>query len=809
MRKSLNLFILFFLFVFSSNNVFSFERNYDTKHIKLKLSFDLEEKSLSGEAQLTFTPLVDNLTTMKLHAKDMEIRSVLLGENTPISFSSDSEIIQITLPRAYSTSEKFSLTISYHTKPNLGVFFNQPTDEYPNRPVQIYSHSEPIDARCWFPCYDAPDDKVTSELIASVPAKFFLLSNGRLMSVKSNQMDQTKTYHWIQDKPHSTYLISLAAGEYVEIEENHNNLPLYYYVYPKHKVIAKNSFGNTPKMIDIFERLFGYAYPWNKYAQIIVHDYQAAGMEHTGATTLYNRTIHDDRAHLDWNSDDLVAHELAHQWFGNLVTCHDWSHLWLNEGFATYSEILFTEQFYGRDEAEYAVYRDQNFYLQMRDSKFAQPVYYESFRHPEDMFNVIEYQKAGQVLHMLRYVVGDSVYFNSLKTYLNRFAFETATTQDFIAIVEEMYGKKLDWFFDQWIFKGGHPRFTVKSQWDAQKKQLQLVVEQTQQDSLGLVPLVFQMPVEIEFGDSAEFIQKSILLDARRDTILFKTERKPALIRFDRDNHILKELKFYKTQQDWIYQLKHDKHVAARLTAIEQLREATFDTLETVLAMERCLRSDPFWAVRREAAFMFVNFRRPESKEVLANACHDPDSRVRSAAVMGLGTFYDKKYNSLLRAIADSASSYKVISNALYALTHVFDDQSFEFFARFVDMDSHNDVVRSAAFHALQRLKDERAVPIAIRFASDSSLKTYRRSSALTMLKECGIGNLQAQSLLIELLKEDDIHIKKKAITILGSFKTEKSLTALRALQNTPLPDDVQRRLRNSIQKIERALKIN
>lgn len=796
-------------FFMLANHAFSFQRNYDTRHIKLQLSFNLEEKSVSGIATLDIAPLIDNFTSLKLNARDMEIQKVVSAENKPLVFSLDTEIIQITLPRAYSTSEKFSVTIHYFTVPKRGIFFNQPTDEYPDRPVQIYSHSEPIDARCWFPCYDAPDDKVTSEIVATVPENFFLLSNGRLISVKPNRLQKTKTFHWLQDKPHSSYLISFVAGEYVEIQDKYNNLPVNYYVYRDQKNIAKNSFAKTPDMIRVFEQLFGYPYPWDKYAQIIVHDYQAAGMEHTSATSLYHRTMHDDRAHLDQSSDDLVSHELAHQWFGDLVTCQDWSHLWLNEGFATYAEIMYKEKTVGKDEAGYAIYKDQNFYLEMADPKFNQPIFYESFRHPEDMFNVIEYQKAGQVLHMLRYVVGDSAFFNSLKTYLHSFAFQTATTQDFINIVEEKSGQQLGWFFDQWIFKGGHPSFTVKTKWEAPTGSLQLFVDQIQQDSLGLVPPIFKMPVEVELSDSARHIQKTILVDARRDTFTFKLETRPALVRFDAENHILKDLKFYKIQQDWIYQLQHDNRVPARLSAIDQLFEATFDTLETVLAMEQCLRSDPFWAVRKEAAYMFVDFRRPESKQVLAEACHDSDSRVRSAAVMALSTFYDKSYNPLFREIAGSDSSYQVVSDAIYALTHVFDEYSFDFFTKFVDMESHNDVIRSAAFHAMQQLKDERAVPIAIRFAGDVSQTTYRRSSALTIIKECGIGNLQAEALLIGLLTDKDKHIQKRAITILGSFKTEKTLHALQALQDSLLPEDIQRRLRISIQKIERALKIN
>jgi len=800
-------FFLFLVFVLScALPVFSFQRNYDTEHITLQLTFHLPEKSVTGKATLTIAPLETNFREIKLHAKQLVILNILLNDADSLSFSTDLDVLQITLPRAYSTSEKITISINYTCHPSSGLYFNAPDAEDPKCPMQIYSHSEPIAARYWFPCYDAPDDKVTSEIVATVPDSFFLLSNGRLVSTRHNAQRRTKTYHWHQDRPHSSYLISLVAGEYIEIADRYKSLPLFYYVYPGQQNIAAYTFKNTPKMIEVFERLFGYPFPWNKYAQIIVHNYQAAGMEHTSATSLYDKTMHDNRAHLDQDSDDLVSHELAHQWFGNLVTCSDWSHLWVNEGFATYAEILYKEFSGDRDEADYAVFKDQKLYLEMADPTFHQPILFESYHHPEEMFNAIEYQKAGQVLHMLRSVVGDSIFFLSLKNYLNQYAYSNATTTDFIHIVEQTAQSDLDWFFDQWVFKGGHPIFSIKTNWDRATGEFQLFVEQTQQDSLGLVPLVFTMPVTIELADSVGQFQQTVLVDARCDTFSFHLKNKPALVLFDNDNRILKEVTFYKTQQEWIDQLQRHSHVAARLSALQHLPEATFDTTATVLALERCLRSDPFWAVRKEAAYLFIEFNRPASKLVLEAACHDPDARVRAAAVMALGAFNDKKYLSFFRGIACADSSYTVMANAIYALTHVFDEPSFDFFAQFVDMDSDDDVIRSAAFHALQQLRDERAVPIAVRFAKDSNQSSYRRFSALSLLNDCGIGNSQAENLLIELLSDEDLSLKKKAITILGSFKTEKSLNALRELQSASLPEDLQRRLRISIQKIERAI---
>jgi len=803
------LLVFFFNFIFTILPLFptfAFERNYDIQHIKLKLDFNEQKKSLSGEATISLVPLIEDFSFFQLHAKNMEIREVKFPDHAACSFSADSKKVSIQLPFSFSQKDTITIIISYYTVPEKGIYFNKADKNSPYRSGQIYSHSEPNDARYWFPCYDQPDDKLTSEIIATVPENHFLLSNGRLISERRNRTERTKTYHWRQDKPHSSYLISVAAGEYAEIKDRAGNLPLYYYVYKNQKNLAPNSFAKTAKMVEFFEKIFGYPYPWNKYAQIVVADYKAGGMEHTGATTLNDYTIHDKRAHLDRNSDDLVAHELAHQWFGNLVTCKDWSHLWLNEGFATYSEILFKEYDAGIEAAQYAIYEDQKFYSEMTDAKFHQPIVYRDYRDPEDMFNYIEYQKAGQVLQMLRHIIGDLLFFKSLKTYLSQYEFQSVETKNFTNIVEQIANKDLNYFFDQWLYHGGHPEFKITYQWEPDTKQVLLYVRQVQDDSLGLVPEVFCMPVEIEIIGQHKSISQQIFIDARNDTFAFSFASRPVNIRFDKDNYLLKKMDFIKSQDEWIYQLLNDKNVAARLNALTQLEEDTENSLATILAFERCLLNDPFWAVRREAAYLLIDYNRPQTKEALVKACADSHAKVRVAAINSLSNFYDKKYNPLFRKIAENDSSYKVISAALYALSHVEDEHSFDFFSKFIDMDSHNDIVRSAAFHSLYYLKDERSIPIAIRFASDTTQSNYRRTSALSLLKNVGVGNADVESLLIGLLSDSDRYVKKKAINILGSFKTEQSLSALKQLQETELSADIKRRLRISIEKIERGL---
>ena len=783
------------------------EKNYDVQHIRLKLKFDEQEKSVSGNAAIKVISLSNNFELLELHAHDMEIKSVIFENHFSLSFQADSETVSIFLPQTFGFHDTVTVQINYFTKPTKGIYFNNPSEKPPIHSGQFFSHSEPENARHWFPCYDKPDDKFTSEIIAIVPDNYFLLSNGELISTNHNHKKRTKTYHWLQNKPHNSYLVSITAGEYLELKDLSNRIPIYYYVYECQKNDAMNSFSGTPKMLSFFENIFGYPYPWHKYAQIVVDNYKAGGMEHTSATTLNDYTIHDRQAHLDRDSDDLVSHELAHQWFGNLITCKDWSHLWLNEGFATYAEILYKEYDSGIDEAQYANYTDQRYYFDMVDDKFFQPIVYENYSDPSDMFNFLTYQKAGQVLHMLHHLIGDSLFFESLKSFLYRYEFGNVETIDFQKTVELVSHQDFSWFFDLWLFHGGHPKFKIHSHWDSKTKKVNLYVRQVQEDSVGLVPEVFQVPVEVEIIGKNKTLSKTIFLKTRSDTFKFSFDSRPLNVRFDKDYYLLKEMDFFKTEDEWIYQLLNDKNVAARLDAIDQLETETLDTLQTTDALEHCLLNDPFWAVREEAAYLLIDFYRPETKDVLKIACNDPNAKVRAAAVNALSNFYDIKYNPLFRQIAKSDSSYKVVAAALYALSHIEDKFSFDFISSFIEIDSDREVVSNAAFQSLYYLKDKRSIPIAVQFLKDTTETKYRRSTALSLLKEIGTDDKDVEAVLIDLLADSDQHIMKKVIEALGSFKTEKSLTALTKLSNVGLSNDIQRKLHISITQIEQGIR--
>ncbi len=775
------------------------KRNYDTHHIKLTLDFNEQEKSFRGTATLTMTPLEDQFHQFQLHARALHIQDVLLGDSLSVSFQADSERMTIELPQVYTPRDTLRFSIRYSAVPEDGIYFIAPSASHPDVPRQIYSHSEPTDARCWFPCYDEPDDKLTSEIVATVDRRFMLLSNGELVDVVENDASKTKTYHWFQRNPHVTYLISFAAGEYEILEDSYGSIPLRYYVYPGQHDQAADCFGKTAQMMDIFTKHFGHAFPWPQYSQIIVNQYISKGMEHTGATTLTDQIIGSGQTQSDIDSDDLIAHELAHQWFGNLVTSRDWRNIWLNEGFATYAEIIFRENEGGEEAAQYEKMIQENNYL---NSDLKQPIVHSNYLHPIEMFNSSTYQKASLVLHMLRKMIGDELFFRTMRNYLNSYAFQSVETNDFIRILEETTGGDFDWFFEQWLYMVGHPEFEVSYRWFPDSRQVELNVLQIQSDSLP----VFRMPADIEVVTADDHIIEKKMIQSRKETFRFSVASKPLMVLFDRDDAILKKLTFEKTQSECLHQLHHCQQVRYRLDAIGQLKKNTIDTMATIDALASSLADDSFWAVRREAAYALEEFKNNELKGVFRRGCGDENPLVRSACIEVLGDFRDPQLSSLLKKMALSDSSDWVVASCLYALLKTPDSLDFPFLDRFMNLKSYQDMIQSAAFEGLREIRDPRSLPIALNFITDTAQPFSRRYSALKLIEDIGVNDPGAETSLIYLLDESNDQIVQKVIQMLGEFSSENSLSALKSYAHRDLDDATRRRVQHAIRKIESSL---
>jgi aminopeptidase N len=478
--------------------------NYDQRNIKLNLRFNWEQEQAIGSATITFAPTVKDLRRVDFDAAFMTISAATLANGAPLKFEYDGtkEKLSILLDRAYQPKEELTVVISYHTnKPPAalsggGLNFIKPRPDDPTRPRQVWTQGETETNHFWFPSFDHPNDFMTTEIVATVEKPLMVISNGALISTKENP-DGTRTFDWKIDQPHATYLTSVIVGEFAAVIGDYAGVPITTYVYPKEIEEGKVTAARLPEMVKFFSEKTGLKYPYAKYAQTTVRDF-GGGMENISATTQTDNMIHDARTELDANSDGLQSHELAHQWFGDYLTCRTWSDLWLNEGFATYFQAMWTEHKFGHDDFLYSDVKgnQENYYAAWARGQ-RRPIVTKNYANPDAVFDSYSYQRGGAVLHMLRTFLGEDNWWRSINHYLTKYANQPVETAQFRIAIEETTGQPMDWFFDEWVYKMGHPIFRVTQDYDAANKQLTLKVRQEQRpDPESQYPQVtfFQKP---------------------------------------------------------------------------------------------------------------------------------------------------------------------------------------------------------------------------------------------------------------------------------------------------------------------------
>ena len=525
MRK---FFVLTFVLFFVAN-VFgqTAAHTYDVQHYIIRSSFDRPNRTFFGDVTVELKPLKDNFRQFELDAAEMKFESIKLEPaGTNLKYQQTGAKLTITLDKNYSPSETISVRLKYSAKPKKGVYF---VDAGENYPAQIWTQGEPDEARHWFPSYDFPDDKAITEQYITAPKGEIAVANGELLETIDNA-DGTKTFHYKMPVVHSVYLTSFVVGNYVKVEDKYKNIPLGYYMYPDKAADAKKFYGRTPEMMKAYEELTGVDFPYNKYDQTIVANFQFGGMENITATTMADTEIFYSG---EKNVIDLVSHELAHSWFGDLVTCKNWSNLWLNEGFATYMEAAYREKAFGRED-----------YLRQITGDAAQAMVFDSVGQPhpllrsnppldDSLFDTTTYQKGGSVIHTLRETVGTEVFWKAINTYLNRHKFANVETADLKKAFEETSGKDLTWFFDQWVYKTGFPRLSVKQLYNARTKNLTLTVTQTQTGEN--VPTAFILPLDVEIITPNGTKTETLEVKQRVQTFTIKLDGKPTKINFDKD----------------------------------------------------------------------------------------------------------------------------------------------------------------------------------------------------------------------------------------------------------------------------------
>ncbi len=745
------------------------DHDFDTRHVALDIRFDWEREQLIGVETMVFKPLVTDLKSIELDAADMTITSIKLVNGGTLKFEMEAanQKLRIALGRPYQPADELTIAIEYHTNgsqdkiPGLvgaALRFIKPSPDDPTRPKQIWSQGESEYNHYWFPVYDHPNDFFTSEITATVERPLTVVSNGKLLQTKENK-DGTRTFHWKIEEPHASYLTSIIVGEYTPIVSEYQGVPIITNVYPNEVKEGKVTAARLPEMVKFFSEKTGLKYPYAKYAQTTVRDF-GGGMENISATTQTDNMIHDARTELDSNTDGLQSHELAHQWFGDYVTCRDWSDIWLNESFATYFQAMWDEHKLGGDDFLYSdVKANQDAYLTAWKQGNRHPIVTKNYASPDAVFDTYAYPRGGAVLHMLRQTLGEDNWWRAINYYLRKYANQPVETEQFRIAIEESTGQALDWFFDEWLYKMGHPVFRVTQNYDPATKSLKLLVEQLQTvDSSSQFPQValFQTPVEIEISTaSGTRLERVQILPKKEQTFTLAVDSKPSLVNFDYRGTLIKEVQFDKTTEDLAYQLTRDDDVLGRIWALGQLAsritvattsEAEKQRIATELA--NAVTHDKFWGVRVDAATALADVKYPSARAALVMATMDPNARVRARAVTSLANSKDPSLANLYAKLLND-QSYAVIKAAALALGDARSPSAYDALAKLLNTPSWRDNIKVSALSGLGALQDKRALDVAFRYAEKGNPSAVR-AAGLRVLGKIGGGDPKAFTLVAD-----------------------------------------------------------
>lgn len=655
----------------------SHERTIDILHTSLDIRFDWEAESVLGFAEITFTPYFYTLDSFELDAKGFEIESIVRTDvKADLDFFYDGEKIIVYLPEKLYQGQERTIAVKYTAYPgrgpkggstaitsDQGLFFIN-ADGTEDKPQQIWTQGETEHNSNWFPTVDKPNERMTTDILLTVEDRFKTLSNGVLVESKSSE-NGYRTDHWKMDQPHAPYLVMIAVGEYVRVPDQWQDIELGYWVEPEYEEDASYIFENTPEMLSFFSDLLGIPYPWQNYDQVVVRDYVSGAMENTTAVVFGEFVQRKKRDLIDDNNDRIVAHEMIHHWFGNLVTLESWSNLTLNEGFANYSEHLWRDHHYGKHEGQAQLFDEKLGYLYSGHTSGLHPLIRFGYEDKEDVFDAHSYNKGGLVLHMLRHEVGDKAFFAGLKHYLKTNAYSSVEVHDLRLAMEKVTGRDLNWFFNQWFFSAGHPELDIEYHYDADDQALRISVEQTQDPEIS--PPIFQLPAVFDVyipGDTVQ--QHEFWLNQRSQEFTIRgLSKKPSVVNFNPDHVLLAPADQNFSTTESTHLVNHADHVAVILENLQAANPILID-------VERLLRF-PAYEIQLVGLDLVNPGSGPEILDLVKEMASEAEnSFVRAQAIL-LTTHLGQPLDEVeLIALAQSQEvAYRIVNAALSALNMV------------------------------------------------------------------------------------------------------------------------------------------
>ncbi len=664
-------------------------RKTDILHTVLHVSFDWMNQQMNGKAIITAKPYFYATDSLILDAKAMDVHSVSIeGDSSKVNFKNDGAFLRIKLPKKYTSKEEYKVVIEYTANPEKvsqegssaitdakGLYFINHDGSNPNKHQEIWTQGETEASSVWFPTIDNPIEKTTHEIYMTVQDKFQTLSNGYLADSKGLE-GGLRIDHWVMDKPHSTYLFMMTVGEFSIVSDkwvrkDGTEMEVNYYVEKEYEKHAKAIFGETPRMIAHFSELLGVEYPWAKYSQVVVRDYVSGAMENTTATIHGDFLYQTKREIIDGGNESIIAHELFHHWFGDLVTCESWANLPLNESFANYSQFLWDEHKYGKMEADMNAYSEmEGYFLSAQQGGHVDMIRYD-YENKEDMFDGHSYNKGGRILHMLRTYVGDEAFFAALKEYLSTNAYQNTEIAHLRLSFEKVIGEDLNWFFNQWFLASGHPIVRFEQNYNAVTKELEVTI--TQNQDFEKWPL-YKLPIMVDIYTSKGVQRELVWADEEVEKTIFKgIEEAPSLVNIDATKTLLAKKVDKKSTEQWIYQLNEAPLWLDKKEALAKIGNSSDD--KAIKAVMKAL-DHPFWDVKTMAMAKLKKaievYPTEVKKKLISIAEYGKHPKERAAAIKYLSKYF-KEDQSLVSTYEKGTKdqSYNVLGNSIKALSKI------------------------------------------------------------------------------------------------------------------------------------------
>lgn len=761
-------------------------RQVDVTHIKIDVTPDFEKKTVAGTVWISGTVIAKPVEVLKLDAVNLHIKDVQCETVSVDDYYSSRHDLRVAFSEPLEPGTEFMIKIEYTAEPIQGLYFRTADMGYLESDTHIWTQGEAHEARHWFPCFDYPNERSSTEVICHVPKDMTVLSNGKRIGESIDEAG-LKAVHWLQEKPHVSYLICLVAGHLEKLEKSHRDVPLGFYSQPSLAKYAKNSFEDTPDIMAFLEDEIGIDFPWVKYDQVTILDFTAGGMENTTLTTLMHNTIFSEATENLRTTRSLDAHEMAHQWFGDYVTCKDWSHLWLNEGFATYYTHLYEGHKFGRDAMLYRLHGDaeRRVLPQKNDTK---PIVYNEYKNPMQQFDYRAYPKGGWVLHMLRSQLGETLYRKCIKAYLEKHALSSVVSDDLRQVIEEHSGQPFDRFFDQWVYSPRHPELNVKFRWLPQQGLARVTVAQTQKlDENGRL---FHFPTKLRFVAGGEVVDQEIVVRQQEEDFYVPLAEQPSIVRFDPEYSVLATVKFAKSDDLLRAQLENADDMMGRLLAAKALGKRK--TTASMELLRDALNGDAFFGVRIAAAKSLAEHGTDEPFEVLAKSWQQRDARVREAVVRELTKRYHPDTRKYIDTILTAEQNPAILAIATRALGRYSDGDAQEFIVEQLNSDSFNHELASAAVSAIRAQRDAALHKPLMRVlkTDEAKFSSGRFADGLSTLGQiCNTLEKKAavRRFLLSYVNHPKSRVQVGAIRGLGELGDPRATAALDALTLSPV----------------------